>query len=273
MSDDSPLLIVAKGLFSEGLRRLFSDSSFTAVHMAPSIEDALPLAESMQPSLMLVDLPDGCEVQTERMVQILAAAPRMRIVVLTEAIQGNRLADALAAGVDGYLLRSISVEALRQSLRLVLLGEKVFSTDLAHLLTKGRTLLRGDCGPVGNLHGLSDREVEILRCLYNGDQNKQIAHQLGISDGTVKVHLKAIMKKIHVQNRTQAAVWAMNHRAGLGIIAGAPRAASQVGKAAVKNTPTSFGRLRDSISPVRRLADRDGRNVAEVNVFPTNFGN
>ena len=63
MSDDSPLLIVAKGLFSEGLRRLFSDSSFTAVHMAPSIEDALPLAESMQPSLMLVDLPDGCEVQ------------------------------------------------------------------------------------------------------------------------------------------------------------------------------------------------------------------
>jgi len=65
--------------------------------------------------------------------------------------------------------------------------------------------------------GLSDREMQILRCLCNGDQNKQIAHQLEISDGTVKVHLKAILKKIRVQNRTQAALWAMNHRAGLGI--------------------------------------------------------
>jgi two-component system nitrate/nitrite response regulator NarL len=217
MSGDSVLLIAAKGLFREGLRRIFSDSSFTAVYEAPSIERALPLIESLQPSLMLVDLPDGCEVQTERMGQILAAAPRVRIVVLTEAIQGNRLADALSAGVDGYLLKSISVEALHQSLRLVLLGEKVFPTDLAYLLASGGMMLRSHNGPVENLNGLSDREMQILRCLCNGDQNKQIAHQLEISDGTVKVHLKAILKKIRVQNRTQAALWAMNHRAGLGI--------------------------------------------------------
>jgi two-component system nitrate/nitrite response regulator NarL len=217
MTEDSVFLIAANGLFRDGLRRIFSNSSFTLIHETPSIEGALPLIESLQPSLMLVDLPNGREVQTERMGQILAAAPRVRIVVLTEAIQGNRLADALSAGVDGYLLKSISVEALHQSLRLVLLGEKVFPTELAHLLTNGRIMLRSNNGSVGNFNGLSDREMQILRCLANGAQNKQIAQQLEISDGTVKVHLRAILKKIRAQNRTQAAVWAMNHRAGLGI--------------------------------------------------------
>jgi two-component system, NarL family, nitrate/nitrite response regulator NarL len=72
---------------------------------------------------------------------------------------------------------------------------------------------RSDNGPLGNFNDLSDREMEILRCLLNGVQNKQIARELDISDGTVKVNLKAIL----VQNRTQAAIWVMNHRVALGI--------------------------------------------------------
>jgi two-component system nitrate/nitrite response regulator NarL len=96
----------------------------------------------------------------------------------------------------------MSGDALQQSLRLVLLGEKVFPTDLAHLLTNGR---------MGHFNGLSDREMQILACLLNGAKNKQIAYELKISDGTVKVRLKAILKKIHVRNRTQAAIWALNH--------------------------------------------------------------
>jgi len=211
MTNDSVFLIDASRLFREGLRRIFSDSSFTVVHESVSIEDALPFIEALQPSLVLVDLPDAGEVLTERMSQIRAAAPRVRIVILTETIRVGRLADALSAGVDGYLLKNMSADALHQSLRLVLLGENVFPTDLAQLLTNGRIMPRSDSGPVGHVNGLSDREMQILGCLLNGAQNKQIANELKISDGTVKVHLKAILKKIRVQNRTQAAIWALNH--------------------------------------------------------------
>jgi two-component system, NarL family, nitrate/nitrite response regulator NarL len=219
MSDDSVFLIAKRRLFREGLRRIFSNSSFTVIHEAPSIEDALPFVESLQPSLMLVDLPDGGEILSEHMGQIRAGAPRVRIVVLTAAIVGHRLADALSAGVDGYLQDSMSAEALHQSLRLVLLGEKVFPTDLADLLINGQIMSPSGNERLGNVNGLSDREMQILRCLLNGAQNKQIAYELEISDDTVKVRLKTLLKKIGVQNRTQAAIWAMNHRIALGISA------------------------------------------------------
>jgi two-component system nitrate/nitrite response regulator NarL len=93
----------------------------------------------------------------------------------------------------------------------VLLGEKVFPTDLAQVLTNGGMTLRGDRGQIGHANGLSDREMEILGWLVNGAQNKQIAQALNISDSTVKVHIKAILRKIRVRNRTQAAIWGLNH--------------------------------------------------------------
>src|SRR3954452_10256162 len=189
MLPQSICLIDASRLFREGLRRIFSGSPFAVINEASSIEEALPLMEALQPSLVLVDLSDSCEAVSEGVNRIAAAAPGTRIVVLTENIQGNRLADALSAGVDGYLLKNMSADALHQSLRLVLLGEKVFPTDLAHLLTKGRITLRSDTGQIGHLNGLSGREIPLLGCVLKGAQNKQIAHQLKITDGTVKVHL------------------------------------------------------------------------------------
>ena len=209
MTSDSVFLIDASRLFREGLRRIFADSSLTVVHESSAVADALPFIETLQPSLVLVDLPDCGEALAGHIGQIRAAAPGARIVVLTETIRVNRLAEALSVGVDGYLLKNISADALHQSLLLVLLGEKVFPTDLAHLLATGRIMSRN--GRSDHVSGLSDRETQILGCLLNGAQNKQIAHELKISDGTVKVHLKAILKKIRVQNRTQAAIWALNH--------------------------------------------------------------
>jgi len=214
MVDDSIVLIDASRLFREGLRRIFSDTSFAVVHEASAVEEALPFIETLQPSLVLVDLPDCGEVLSGHMSGMRAAAPGARIVVLTETIRVDRLAEALSLGVDGYLLKNMSAAALHQSLRLVLLGEKVFPTDLALLLANGRMMPQGAAGPTDHAHGLSDRETQILACLLDGAQNKQIAHQLKISDGTVKVHLKAILKKIHVQNRTQAAIWALAHGVG-----------------------------------------------------------
>jgi two-component system nitrate/nitrite response regulator NarL len=158
---------------------------------------------------VLCDIAGSGDALISQIGDIRAAAPSARIVVLTQAIRVDRLADALTAGVDGYLAKNLSADALLQALRLVLLGEKVLPTDLADLLTTRHT-------PWPNrqphaMNGLSDREMQILACLVNGDQNKQIAQALNISDGTVKVHLKAILKKTGAQNRTQAAIWAMDH--------------------------------------------------------------
>lgn len=209
MVSDSVFLIDVSRLFREGLRRIFADSAFTVVHESVSVEEALPVIRSLRPALVLCDIAGSGDALIARIGEIRAAAPSARIVVLTQAIRVDRLADALSGGVDGYLAKNLSADALLQALRLVLLGEKVLPTDLAHLLTARHTPWAS--GQVHPMNGLSDREMQILACLVNGDQNKQIAQVLNISDGTVKVHLKAILKKIGVQNRTQAAIWAMDH--------------------------------------------------------------
>src|SRR5260221_3625871 len=162
MTNDSVLVSDASRLFREGLRRIFSNSSFGVVHETFSIEDALPFIESLQPVLVLVDLPDCGEALTGHIGQIRIVASRARIVVLTETIQVNRLADALSVGVDGYLLKNMSADALQQSLRLVLLGEKVFPTALAHLLTHRRVVSPSDSAHIGHVNRLSDREMPIL---------------------------------------------------------------------------------------------------------------
>jgi two-component system, NarL family, nitrate/nitrite response regulator NarL len=106
-------------------------------------------------------------------------------------------------------MSDLSPEALTQSLNLVLLGEKVFPTSLAALLISG---------PVDNVvempggrRGLSERENQILRSLLKGESNKMIANRLGITEATVKVHLKTVLRKIGAANRTQAAIWALNN--------------------------------------------------------------
>jgi two-component system, NarL family, nitrate/nitrite response regulator NarL len=211
MNEHSVFLIDPSRLFREGLVRILSGLSFGAVHEAFSVDDALPLIASLQPSLVLVDAHDAGAAFATRIGQIRAAAPRMRIVVLTDTIHIARLAEALSAGADGYLSKSMSADALQQSLRLVLLGEKVFPTDLANLLTKSQIVPENGLGQADHANGLSAREIQILGCLLNGAANKQIAHDLKISDATVKVHLKAILKKIGARNRTQAAIWALSH--------------------------------------------------------------
>jgi two-component system nitrate/nitrite response regulator NarL len=115
----------------------------------------------------------------------------------------------LDAGLDGYLLSDLSPAALVQSLQLVLLGEKVFPTSLAALLVSGLT--DNVVTMPGGGRGLSEREGQILRFLVHGESNKMIANHLGITEATVKVHLKTVLRKIGALNRTQAAIWALNN--------------------------------------------------------------
>jgi two-component system nitrate/nitrite response regulator NarL len=112
----------------------------------------------------------------------------------------------MGGGADGFLIKNVSPEALIQSLQLIMLGEKVFPTNLASMLLDMNAV-----SPQHSVRGLSPREQEILQALVTGASNKLIAIKLGITEATVKVHLKTLLRKIDVNNRTQAAIWAMNN--------------------------------------------------------------
>jgi two-component system nitrate/nitrite response regulator NarL len=135
------------------------------------------------------------------------AYPDAHIVVLASDLSVDVLRDAMTCGVDGFLMKDVSPEALVQSLQLIMLGEKVFPTNLAAMLLD----MNSAPSPVNSLRGLSPREQEILQALVTGASNKLIAIKLGITEATVKVHLKTLLRKIDVNNRTQAAIWAMNN--------------------------------------------------------------
>ena len=207
-------LIDSNKLFREGLKRLLDDSPFQIQAEAGNLREALSSVENgLKPQLLLLDLQNGGDEEAEGMRRLRALLPDTRMVILTSDLCTRRLANALEAGADGYLMKDLSSDALAQSLKLVMMGEKVFPTHLAELLVSGRTEDMGAELPTRR-KGLSQREVQILRCLLNGNSNKMIANHLNITEATVKVHLKSLLRKINASNRTQAAIWALNNGIG-----------------------------------------------------------
>jgi two-component system nitrate/nitrite response regulator NarL len=211
--DGTPVLHIDRNqLFREGLRRILDDSPFYVSFEAASFPEGASQVIAQKPGIVIIDTDGYGEVLPELMHCARSVAVPPRVVVLTNTVGIPRLASALSAGVDGYLLKDMSAEALKQSLSLVMMGEKVFPTDLADLLINNRFVAQSENGgPTARNSTLSERETEILACLVNGHSNKAIANRLQITEGTVKVHLKGVLKKIHAQNRTQAAIWALQH--------------------------------------------------------------
>ena len=206
------LLIDANKLFREGLKRLLDNSSFTISAEADSLQEGIVNMETgMQPKVALVEFDAGNDDVT-LLHQMRERFPDMKLVVLAATTRNiHHLARCFEAGADAYLLKNISPDALKQSLKLVLLGEKVFPTRLAALLVSGQVDTHKPATASADLEGLSEREVQILRCLLNGHPNKVIAKKLNITEATVKVHLKGVLKKISAANRTQAAIWALHN--------------------------------------------------------------
>jgi len=146
--------------------------------------------------------------------EISAAFPDARVVVLSDTFDFAVMVDCFREGAVGYIVK-VSSDALVGSLRLIAMGEKVMPSNLAELLPKHPTVNTAP-GVAASIEqaGLSARETEILTCLVSGLPNKVISRKLSISEATVKVHVKAILRKLGVQNRTQAAIWAIGDERG-----------------------------------------------------------
>jgi len=205
MTDPCPTtLIDPNRLFRDGLRSLLAGTRFAVAAEFGTPGQALAHAGSEITAGLLVlgqATPNANDLQGLRETH-----PAARIVVLADRVTIDGLRDAMAAGADGFLAKTVSPEALVQSLQLVMMGEKVYPTNLASLLAEA-----GAPVPQASLRGISLREQEILRLLVTGASNKLIAIRLGIAEATVKVHLKTLLRKIDASNRTQAAIWALNN--------------------------------------------------------------
>ncbi|MFV0644993.1 MAG: LuxR C-terminal-related transcriptional regulator [Sphingomonadaceae bacterium] len=208
-------LVCANSLVSEGLRRILDEKEF-AVGSSFKNSDALlngdlGLPESPPSEMILIDVSAASKLE-EEVSALHQKFPNSRLVLLTDAFEFDRMVEAFKAGADGYILKEIACESLIESLRLVALGEKVLPGELVnHLPNQSIMTAKKNQAESELADLLSEREIETLRCLIMGYPNKVIAYRLDISEATVKVHVKAILRKLMVQNRTQAAIWAVNN--------------------------------------------------------------
>ena len=211
------LLVDSHQLSREGLRRLLGSETHDVVGVARSLDDAAEqMAAGLAPEMLVYAFEESTSANQSAIVdQLRAQFSGLKVVILANNVSSSLLSQAINAGVSACLLRDMSIEALSRSLELVMLGQQVFPTQAALMLIGNRGLGPHHAGDGSSsaqsarTRGVSGREGEILRSLLSGHSNKQIARQLGISEATVKVHLKAVMRKTNAQNRTQAAVWGL----------------------------------------------------------------
>jgi two-component system nitrate/nitrite response regulator NarL len=219
MSTARIFLLEPHRLLREGIKSLLQDTSFKVEGESSDWKDVLrALAQGENVDLLLLELPTGSKSAISLLREIHWARPKLKIVVLTTNFDSSLLASAAELGICGLLQKDISPMALRHSLELVMLGEKVFpihKTFLPMGLEPETAAPAGDETraeePSFDLAGLSEREVEILRYLMTGLPNKLIARELSVAETTVKAHVKTILRKIKAGNRTQAAIWCVTN--------------------------------------------------------------
>ncbi|AUM01091.1 two-component system response regulator NarL [Pseudothauera hydrothermalis] len=205
--DDHPL-------FRKGLSQLLQTlPEFRLIGEAACGEEGLALACALQPDLLLLDLnmKDLSGLQVLRGVR--EAKLDTRVVMITVSDHGDDLVAALRGGADGYLLKDMEPEEMLEALRNAAAGRVVVSDKLTHCLAAA---LRAERRPDTVAEaGLTEQERRILELIASGLSNKLIGRELDIAEGTVKVHVKHILRKLGLRSRVEAAVWAVERlRAG-----------------------------------------------------------
>jgi len=216
------LLVEPNTLLREGLRRILAETDYNPVALSASFDDALSGWDAdASPFLMIMDGARDHDEACQQIRQLKDKHTSTRVLMLVDQYDLKQILSAFQAGADAYLVKSVSCEVLVKTLDLVMLGEVVFPSAVLELLREhvlqadGAEEVQGtesssSCEQFQS-KGLSVRETVILRCLMDGDSNKLIARKFDITEATVKVHVKAILRKIQAKNRTQAAIWAASH--------------------------------------------------------------
>ena len=205
------LIIDDHRLFREGLQSLLQRRNIDVVAAVGDGNEGLKIAKELSPDIILLDMRmpiiDGISV----LIQLNKRELNMPIVILTTSSNEQDLLEALKNGASGYLLKDMEPDALVTALRDIDAGKTVVAPHLTSVLVRfiqGDTTATEKQGPFSEL---TPRESEILELIADGQGNKLIARNLGISDGTVKLHVKAVLRKLEVHSRVEAAVMYIEH--------------------------------------------------------------
>lgn len=202
--DDHPLLL-------KGLKQLLElEDDLEVVQEVNNGIEAIKLAPELKPDLIMLDLNMQGMDGLETLRGLRAAGVHAIIVMLTVSDADEDVIQAISGGANGYLLKDMDPELLLEQIRKALSGKMVLSESVTEVLASAiRKPLSRD---QASLNSLTNREYEILNLIAKGMSNKVIARELSISDGTVKVHVKHLLKKLGLRSRVEAAVWMIQQK-------------------------------------------------------------
>lgn len=204
------LVVDDHDLFRTGLRNLLEEQGVNVVGEAENGETAIRLASDLAPDVVIMDLnmPGVGGVETTRRLSSLA--PLSRVVVLTISADDDDVMNAVMAGACGYLLKDSSIQELIAGIRAASEGESLISPQIAAKVLQRLRAQSKDADAAETIRAeLSDRELQVLKLIANGKDNAVIAGELHISPKTVKNHISNILMKLQIENRIQAAVYAV----------------------------------------------------------------
>jgi two-component system nitrate/nitrite response regulator NarL len=222
------IILVGKSiLLREGLARILRSANFRIGASASCADDLLPSKHQLhKPLFLVVHTGDDFGAAVEQIELFRDQHPGGRIAIVADHYRLDELVSAFRAGANGYFVDVMACDVFIKSIELVMMGETIFPPAFLSFVLDPEGDRLGQAAPRNENNRailitaentlapqLSTREKSILRYLIEGDSNKCIARKIDIAEATVKVHVKAILRKIRVKNRTQAAIWGMNNAA------------------------------------------------------------
>ncbi|WP_406857278.1 response regulator transcription factor [Alsobacter sp. KACC 23698] len=217
----STVVLEPNVLLREGLLKILEGRRFKIVAAGARLEQIIPTLGKLKPNLFIV-CPEVVSGDVKALLTTLRQGyPDARVAILAGSPDHAQMQSAVSFGANAYLLKSMSSEIFIKALELSLLNVTVVPTEAFRNAEPTPEPIQAPAEPKGLMvearspspvPRLSDREISILHSLVHGESNKHIARELEIAEATVKVHVKAILRKIRVRNRTQAAIWAMSNR-------------------------------------------------------------
>lgn len=194
--------VVRKGLCS----LLTSKYGLEVVGEAADGVEAVDKARDLHPDVILMDLVMPRKTGLEAIIEIKKENPQARILVLTSFSEDAQIAAAIKAGAMGYVLKDASPDELIHTIQSVHMGKLSIPADMMQIVLAGSTEKSESGSPETEL---TSREVEVLRHLALGQSNQEIAEALGVGTTTVRTHVSSILRKLNLENRTQAALYAI----------------------------------------------------------------
>jgi len=199
-------------IFRRGLRTVLAyEDDIELVGEAADGEEAVAMAEENVPDVILMDIrmPKVSGIEATKVIR--DSVPGARIVMFTVSDEDSDLYEAIRAGAVGYLLKEVAIDEIAESVRAVAQGQSLISGSMAAKLVHefNALMTRSDKQPKMPGPRLTDRELQILRCIAEGKSNKDIGDELFISENTVKNHVRNILEKLHLHSRMEAVMYAV----------------------------------------------------------------